>query len=154
MSCNDKSVLEFFPSYPPKYIKINAFIAQIFTMFEKRACEESEKYFNEARLTPVQQEIVEKIANDIYPILDIPKLATQGFVLKGIIGWQRAEHQTVQSLSSMAYPERIATVKKMFDRMEWVLDEILKQKKDAATVREAYRIAYTNYKDSALAKRI
>ena len=122
-------------------------------MFDKRACEDSENYFNEARLTPVQQEIVEIIANDIYPRLDIPKLAVQGFVLKGIIGWQRAEKKTVQSLSSMTYPERIATVKIMFDRMEWVLVEILKQKKHAAAVREAFRIAFTNYQDSALAKR-
>jgi len=122
-------------------------------MFEKHACEESEKYFNEARLTPVQQEIVEKIANDIYPSLDIPKLAAQGFILKGIIGWQRAEKKSVQSLSSMSYPERIATVKIMFDRMEWVLVAILKQKKDAAIVRKAFQIAFTNYQDSALAKR-
>ncbi|MHA1745072.1 MAG: hypothetical protein ACTSWW_03665 [Promethearchaeota archaeon] len=122
-------------------------------MFDKRACEDSEKYFNETQLTPVQLEIVENIADDIYPRLDIPKLAAQGFILKGIIGWQRAEKKTVQSLSFMTYPERIATVKIMFDRMEWVLVEILKQKKDAITVREAFQIAFTNYQDSALAKR-
>ena len=122
-------------------------------MFDTRACEESEKYYNEARLTPVQQEIVNNIANDIYPRLKIPKLAAQGFILKGIIGWQRSEQKTIQSLSSMTYDQRNVEVKKMFDRMEWNLIAILKLKTDASVVQEAFRTAYMNYRDSALAKR-
>ena len=122
-------------------------------MFDTRACEESEKYYNEARLTPVQQEIVNNIANDIYPRLKIPKLAAQGFILKGIIGWQRSEQKTIQSLSSMTHDQRNVEVKKMFDRMEWNLVAILKLKTDASVVQEAFRTAYMNYQDSALAKR-